>query len=62
MHGYALANMVAMILLLQQKTHLWYHLFAIEELEGSFMTGYMVCDSYHIIVVILFSYISMIQM
>ena len=43
---HALANMIAVVFGIPGKsTHLWYHMFAPEALENSYMTGFMVCFS-----------------
>ena len=40
---HALANMVAAVLACPPRSnHLWYHLFAADELNGTHMTGFMV--------------------
>ncbi len=43
---HSLANLVAMIVgSPKQSNHLWYHLFAADMLENSYMTGFMVSES-----------------
>lgn len=40
---HSLANLVAVIIGCQpQSTHLWYHMFAADQLKGTYMTGFMV--------------------
>ena len=44
---HALANLVGVVLgCPSRSTHLWYHVFSPEELQGTYLTGFMVIDSY----------------
>ena len=45
----ALANMIAAVLgCPPQSNHLWYHVFAADELKNSYMTGFMVSRSFNV--------------
>lgn len=40
---HSIANMIAMVMGCPARSnHLWYHLFAADELRGTYMTGFMV--------------------
>ena len=42
---HALANIIAVVFgLPSRSTHLWYHMFAPDDLESSYLTGCMVCS------------------
>lgn len=40
---HTIANVIALALVLPEKSsHVWYHIFAPEKLQGTYITGYMV--------------------
>ncbi len=40
---HSIANMIAVVLALEPRSnHLWYHLFEVDKLENTFMTGFLV--------------------
>ncbi len=47
---HSLANMVAVVLGGSSSNHLWYHLFAPNELHKTYMTGFMVCHMQNMII------------
>ena len=46
--SYCLANLTAVIMACpRQNNHLWYHLYALHKLHGSYIPSFMVCLSVH---------------